>query len=93
MDAEFKARAVDAGISPERLAELDGHAKSFKKKMLDLITSYPRGDHELTVVLGGGALYQAVVLLSAGTGGTTDAKRLAAVARTLGEMAVTLTRK
>ena len=93
MDAEFKARAVDAGISPERLAELEGHAESFKKKMLDLITSYPRGDHELTVVLGGGALYQAVVLLSVATGGTTDAKRLAAAARTLGEMAVALTRK
>lgn len=93
MDAEFKARAVDAGISPERLAELDGHAKSFKKKLLDLIISYPRGDRELAVVLSGGVLYQAVALLSVATGGTTDAKRLAAVAKTLGQMAVTLTRK
>lgn len=93
MDADFRARAADAGISPERLAELDGHAESFKKKMLDLITSYPRGDHELAVVLGGAALYQAVVLLSLGTGGTTDARRMTAVAKTLGEMAVALTRK
>lgn len=84
---------MDADISPERLAELEGHAKSFKKKLFDLIISYPRGDHELAVVLGGGAIHEAVVLLSGATGGTTDAKRLAAAARTLGEMAVTLTRK
>ena len=93
MDADFRARAADAGISPERLAELDGHAESFKKKLLDIIISYPRGDRELAVVLGGGALYQAVILLSAATGGTTDARRLAAVAKTLGEMAVALTSK
>lgn len=93
MDADFRARAADAGISPERLAELDGHAESFKKKLLDLIISYPRGDRELAVVLVGGALHQAVVLLSVATGGTTDARRLAAAARTLGKMAVTLTRE
>lgn len=93
MDADFRARAADAGISPERLAELDGHAKSFKKALLDIIISYPRGDRELAVVLGGVAFYHAVVLLSAATDGTTDARRMTAVAKTLGEMAVVLTSK